>query len=89
MYSAALCLCTSGGEGCGKGWPDRCRRRKGEMRWYVPYSLCYSVSAISSRSCRGLHPAASWVNKFPLNIVGVEKVGYPKFRLCIVCNFIM
>lgn len=28
VQSAALCLCTSGGEGCGKRWPDRCKRRK-------------------------------------------------------------
>lgn len=71
-----LCFRTSGGEGCGKRWPDRCKRIKGEMRWYVPYVLPHL-------GCTGLIPGEAvvcstpqdcWVNRFSSDIV--EKEGY-------------
>lgn len=66
VNSAALCLCTSGGEGCGKSWPDRCRRRKAEMRWYVRYTLLYGRFLSAAVEC---YTPSTWVNKFPFNIV--------------------
>lgn len=71
-YSVVLRLYTSGGEGCGKRWPDRCKRRKGEMRWYVPYMLSLSsLSALCKRfpgEAVECYTLDSWTNKIPSNI---------------------
>lgn len=65
VYSAGLCLHTSGGEGCGKRWPDRCKRRKGEMRWYVPNTLSPRLYGLFPGEAVECYTLDSWVNTFP------------------------
>lgn len=69
VYSAALCSRTSGGEGCGKRWPDRCEGRKGEMRWYVPYTLATLFYGLFPGEAVEIHIPDSRVNKFPSDII--------------------
>lgn len=69
VRSAALCSCTSGGEGCGKRRPDRCKRRKGEMQWYVyPYMRSpLPLYGLFPGDCVQCYTLDSWANAFPLN----------------------